>query len=104
MGFDFSQSETNTDKLLEHRAHNYRSLTKQVIKSNPTVQWVVVDHPNGYQTLYGHLSSRDVQLGATVTAGQVIGKSGKSGNTTGPHLHYEVRRGKNNPVKKTAVF
>ena len=64
---------------------------------------VVIDHPNGYQTLYGHLSSRDVQLGASVSAGQVIGKSGKSGNTTGPHLHYEVRRGKNNPVNPSEL-
>jgi murein DD-endopeptidase MepM/ murein hydrolase activator NlpD len=64
---------------------------------------VVIDHPNGYQTLYGHLSSRDVNLGQTVAAGQRIGKSGKSGNTTGPHLHYEVRRGKNNPVNPSEL-
>jgi hypothetical protein len=59
---------------------------------------VVIDHPNGYQTVYGHLSERSVNLGDYVTKGQKIGKSGNTGNTTGPHLHYEVRQGKNNPV------
>lgn len=59
---------------------------------------IVVDHGGGLQTVYGHLSQRDVKLGDKVTAGQRIGKSGNTGNTTGPHLHYEVRQGKNNPV------
>jgi murein DD-endopeptidase MepM/ murein hydrolase activator NlpD len=59
---------------------------------------VVIDHPNGYQTVYGHLSERTVNLGDFVSKGQKIGKSGNTGNTTGPHLHYEVRQGKNNPV------
>ena len=59
---------------------------------------IVLDHADGYQTIYGHLSSRLVSLGQVVHAGQIIGKSGQSGNVTGPHLHYEVRQGKNNPV------
>jgi len=59
---------------------------------------IVIDHPNGYQTVYGHLSERTVNLGEQVKKGQKIGKSGNTGNTTGPHLHYEVRQGKNNPV------
>jgi len=59
---------------------------------------VVIDHPNGYQTVYGHLSERSVDLGDFVSKGQKVGKSGNTGNTTGPHLHYEVRQGKNNPV------
>jgi murein DD-endopeptidase MepM/ murein hydrolase activator NlpD len=59
---------------------------------------LVIDHPNGYQTVYGHLSERSVNLGDFVSKGQKIGKSGNTGNTTGPHLHYEVRQGKNNPV------
>lgn len=64
---------------------------------------VMLDHPDGYQSLYGHLSEKDVNLGDTIKADQRIGKSGETGNTTGPHLHFEVRRGKNNPVDpKTA--
>jgi len=59
---------------------------------------VQIDHGNGYQTLYGHLQSKSVKIGQKVVVGQEIGKSGQSGNVTGPHLHFEVRKGKNNPV------
>jgi len=59
---------------------------------------VQIDHGNGYQTLYGHLQSKSVKIGEQVAAGQEIGKSGQSGNVTGPHLHFEVRKGHNNPV------
>jgi murein DD-endopeptidase MepM/ murein hydrolase activator NlpD len=51
---------------------------------------VIVDNGT-YQTYYGHLSSVPVEVGDTVAAGQVIGVSGNTGNSTGPHLHYEVR-------------
>lgn len=51
---------------------------------------VVIDHGNGYRTVYGHLSERMVQDGDIVQRGEVIGKVGKTGRTTGPHLHYEV--------------
>ena len=44
LGFDLSEPNTNTDKLLEHRARNYRGLVRQVIKDNSHVQWVLVDH------------------------------------------------------------
>jgi murein DD-endopeptidase MepM/ murein hydrolase activator NlpD len=64
---------------------------------------VVIDHDNGYQTVYGHLSSRDVKVGDEIKPGQRIGKSGDSGNVTGPHLHYEVRKGKNNPVDPNSL-
>ncbi len=52
---------------------------------------VVVDHANGYQTYYAHLSNIFVMEGEVVTAGQVIGALGSTGNSTGPHLHFEVR-------------
>jgi len=77
------------------------SLDGYVSSINPGSDYgtaVVIDHPNGYQTVYGHLSERSVNLGDFVSKGQKIGKSGNTGNTTGPHLHYEVRQGKNNPV------
>jgi hypothetical protein len=45
LGFDFSEQIKIEDKLAEHRAHNYRSLTKQVMLNHSNVQWVVVDHP-----------------------------------------------------------
>ena len=54
-------------------------------------QLVVVDHGGGLTTRYGHLSSIDVQVDQTVSRGQLVGKVGSTGRSTGPHLHYEVR-------------
>jgi murein DD-endopeptidase MepM/ murein hydrolase activator NlpD len=52
---------------------------------------VILDHGNGIETLYGHLSGFTVTDGQQVREGQVIGYVGMSGRSTGPHLHYEVR-------------
>lgn len=52
---------------------------------------VVIDHGNGYQTLYAHLSSVGVGCGQSVFQGQYIGSAGSTGNSTGPHLHFEIR-------------
>jgi murein DD-endopeptidase MepM/ murein hydrolase activator NlpD len=52
---------------------------------------VEVDHGNGFATRYGHLSEIDVTVGQKLAAGEIIGKTGSSGRSTGPHLHYEVR-------------
>ncbi|HEX7358776.1 MAG TPA: M23 family metallopeptidase, partial [Ignavibacteriaceae bacterium] len=51
---------------------------------------VEVDHGFGYQTIYAHLSSVNVKEGQVVKRGDVIAKSGNSGLSSGPHLHYEV--------------
>ncbi len=55
--------------------------------------YVVLDHGNGIQTLYAHLSRFFVNAGDSVGQGTVIGQVGSTGNSTGPHLHFEVRRG-----------
>ena len=54
---------------------------------------VEVNHGYGYSTLYAHLSRALVSPGQTVKRGDLIGKSGRSGLVSGPHLHYEVRYG-----------
>lgn len=52
---------------------------------------VVVQHLGGYSTVYAHLIRADVAWGQTVRAGDLIGWVGSTGNSTGPHLHFEVR-------------
>ncbi len=52
---------------------------------------VVVNHQNGYQTYYAHLSNIFVQEGEVVQSAQVVGAMGSTGNSTGPHLHFEIR-------------
>jgi murein DD-endopeptidase MepM/ murein hydrolase activator NlpD len=54
---------------------------------------IMIDHGNGYYTLYGHLSGYAVSYEQTVTKGQTIGYVGSSGWATGPHLHFEIRSG-----------
>jgi len=54
---------------------------------------VIVDHGNGLQTYYGHLSGFEVVNGQEIRRGDILGRSGSSGRVTGPNLHYEVRMG-----------
>ena len=59
---------------------------------------VVIDHGNGYLTHYAHLNRADVQPGDWVDAGDVIGREGSTGDSTGPHLHFEVHNGMWNQI------
>jgi murein DD-endopeptidase MepM/ murein hydrolase activator NlpD len=54
--------------------------------------FVLLRHPDGYETMYGHASRLLVRKGDSVPAGQVIALSGNSGRSTAPHLHFEIRR------------
>ena len=61
---------------------------------------IIVNHGYGYETLYGHMSKFSVRPGQKVNRGDLVGFVGNSGTSTGPHLHYEVRKNGNpiNPV------
>jgi murein DD-endopeptidase MepM/ murein hydrolase activator NlpD len=65
--------------------------------------FVLIEHPSGYQTMYGHLSRALVTRGMRVEPGGVIGLSGNSGRSTAPHLHFEIRRGGNSLDPLTLV-
>jgi murein DD-endopeptidase MepM/ murein hydrolase activator NlpD len=53
-------------------------------------KWIMVKHADGLSTLYGHLSLQSVRVGQTVATGELLGYSGNTGYTTGPHLHFGV--------------
>ena len=57
-------------------------------------QTIMVQHGNGFVTLYGHCSSVGVAVGQRVTSGQVIGRVGDTGSLNGDALHFEIRKGK----------
>jgi LysM repeat protein len=57
--------------------------------------YVVISHPNGTQTLYAHMSHDSVTVGQKVSQGDPIGAIGMTGDTTGPHVHFEVRGARN---------
>ncbi len=83
-GVDFDASfrqpvVATADGVVEHSGW-YQSYGKTVI----------LKHKNGYKTLYGHLSSIKVKKAQKVTTGELIGKAGSTGRSTGPHLHYEI--------------
>lgn len=64
---------------------------------------VVIDHGNGYRTLYAHLSNIYVGIGQTVSRGQIIGQMGSTGRSTGIHLHFEIHF-KGVPVNPLAIL
>ncbi len=64
---------------------------------------IVVNHGYGLKTLYGHLSKLNVRAGQRVSSQELIGLVGSTGNSTGAHLHYEVRSG-NTPINPTAYL
>ncbi len=54
--------------------------------------FVLIEHPDGYESMYGHMSRITTAVGRQVPAGEVIGRSGNTGRSSAPHLHLEIRR------------
>ncbi len=73
----------------------YAALSGKVVVSEDTTvgygRYIIIDHGNGMQTVYGHMMARFAFVGDYVQRGQMIGQVGSTGNSTGPHLHFEVR-------------
>lgn len=63
-------------------------------------KWIMIKHQNGLSTLYAHLSLQSISIGQNVSRGQIIGYSGNTGYTTGPHLHYGVYATQGIEIKK----
>lgn len=88
-GIDICGVDEGTDIYAVYAGTVIRSETNK----NGYGEFVVIDHGNGYHTAYAHMSSRDVQIGDKVLAGDRIGGIGTTGQSTGVHLHFEVRYG-----------
>ena len=66
--------------------------------NNGAGNYVKIRHPDGKESRYYHLSSRDVKVGQKIKQGDIIGKVGSTGRATGPHLHFEVRDSNGNSM------
>ena len=85
---------TGVDLLQPYGAEIRATGAGRVVHAGPMGGYgdmVEIDHGAGLTTRYGHMSELLVQEGQTVSAGEVLGRLGSSGRSTGPHLHYEVR-------------
>lgn len=80
----------NAGKIVGVRTNSYPGDTRQGLLPGRTGNAVLIDHGNGYRTYYGHLHTAGVSVGQTVVAGQYIAAMGNTGNSTGPHVHFEV--------------
>ena len=96
-GNDYSAIHLGIDIAAGEGAPIYASDSGVVVWAAPIGggygNMIMIDHGNGYTTLYAHLSAFLTHCGASVIQGQRIGLAGSTGNSTGPHLHFEVRSG-----------
>jgi murein DD-endopeptidase MepM/ murein hydrolase activator NlpD len=90
----FSSKHQGVDLAAPKRAHVFSVQDGIIRYAGPYAGYgnlVTIEHSTGSTSLYGHLSEIRVKLGQTVKAGQVIGRVGSTGHSTGPHLHFEWR-------------
>lgn len=89
-GIDISSSGISGQAIV---ASDSGTVTWAGYDSSGYGNYVIIDHGNGYQTLYGHCSSLYVSQGQSVSKGQTIAAVGSTGDSTGAHLHFEIRSG-----------
>ena len=66
-------------------------IVKKAVEEKGWGKMIVLEHEDGYATFYAHLDKIEVESGVKVKRGELIGRVGNTGQSTGPHLHYEVR-------------
>ena len=79
----------------------YSTYSGKVVAAGPANgfgKWVKIEQDDGNTAIYGHISSAKVSVGDTIRQGDLIALSGNEGNTTGPHLHYELRDSKGSVI------
>ncbi|NUQ73623.1 MAG: peptidoglycan DD-metalloendopeptidase family protein [Polyangiaceae bacterium] len=87
---DFNRADDTGDTVVASAAGK---VTRVANEGNTSYgRWIEIDHGNGYRSRYAHLNSQLVSVGQSVNKGQKIGTVGNTGGSTGPHLHYEVRK------------
>lgn len=95
-GFQEYEGHTGMDIIVSVDTPIYASADGIVVAAKNTNvgygKYIVIDHGGGYQTLYAHCSKLNVSVGDEVKAGQIIAATGRSGNTTGYQLHFEIRK------------
>jgi murein DD-endopeptidase MepM/ murein hydrolase activator NlpD len=97
---EHSNEHPGIDIALNKNSFVYSTAIGRVEKVDSNEQFglhILISHNKNYKTLYAHLSKVMVNVGDSVKRGQVIGFSGSSGHSTGPHLHYEVWK-ENKPI------
>ncbi|CAG7648742.1 peptidoglycan DD-metalloendopeptidase family protein [Paenibacillus allorhizosphaerae] len=102
-GLRWGTNHNGTDLVSEQRAilaSDHGKVVFAGVKSGYG-NCIIIDHQNGFETLYGHLSKLDVRKGETVSKGEKIGTMGSTGNATGVHLHFEIIKSgeQQNPMK-----
>jgi len=93
-GWRRGRVHSGIDLDLEIGDHVYAAFDGTVKRAEYTKGYgnlIVLEHPNGLQTYYAHLSKIKVEPGQEITSGDLIGLGGSTGRSTGPHLHFEVR-------------
>ena len=94
-GYNFTESHPGIDIAASADDLIFAAASGKVVEVNYSNRgygnMVMIEHLNGYRTLYAHLNSILVELGRFVLQGQPIGLAGSTGNSTGVHLHFEIR-------------